>query len=81
MLKVNNFSAAADQFELGWRRFVTPPFNIFAECAPPGCYDERGKNPTGFHPPCANFLTGAGGFLQSLVYGHGTLCLPGIQRP
>lgn len=64
-LALGNRSAADYQFELGFLH-QTPEFNVWTEYAP-----EAGQ---GFGH--LNFITGAGGWLQALLYGY-----PGLRLP
>jgi hypothetical protein len=64
-LALGNRSAADYQFELGFLH-QTPEFTVWTEYAP-----EAGQ---GFGH--LNFITGAGGWLQALIYGY-----PGLRLP
>eukprot|EP01087_Luapelamoeba_hula_P007627 TRINITY_DN1860_c0_g2_i1.p1 TRINITY_DN1860_c0_g2~~TRINITY_DN1860_c0_g2_i1.p1 ORF type:complete len:847 (-),score=118.70 TRINITY_DN1860_c0_g2_i1:27-2567(-) len=61
---------ASESFVAGYSLYVHKPFYVWLECPDPGCV--VAVNGTAV-PPCPNFITGAGGFLQSLVYGYAGL--------
>ena len=62
-LALGNRSAADAQFELGFLH-QTPEFNVWTEMTPAANYGHL------------NFITGAGGWLQALLYGY-----PGLRLP
>jgi hypothetical protein len=62
-LALGNRSAADYQFELGFLH-QTPEFNVWTEYTPEAGYGHL------------NFVTGAGGWLQALLYGY-----PGLRLP
>ena len=62
-LALGNRSAADYQFELGFLH-QTPEFNVWTEYTPAANYGHL------------NFITGAGGWLQALIYGY-----PGLRLP
>lgn len=57
-LELNELNEASVMFERSYKPYIREPFNVWSE-APPG------TNGAG------NFITGAGGFLQSIINGYG----------
>eukprot|EP01089_Gocevia_fonbrunei_P007115 TRINITY_DN18158_c0_g1_i1.p1 TRINITY_DN18158_c0_g1~~TRINITY_DN18158_c0_g1_i1.p1 ORF type:complete len:325 (-),score=53.81 TRINITY_DN18158_c0_g1_i1:51-1025(-) len=66
------YTKASESFTLGYQLYVTGPFKAWLECPDPGCKVGSNGNLT-IVPACPNFITGAGGFLQALLYGYGGL--------
>mmetsp|Transcript_113316 Transcript_113316/g.225683 ORF Transcript_113316/g.225683 Transcript_113316/m.225683 type:complete len:1175 (-) Transcript_113316:84-3608(-) len=56
-LSVGDYSRSISHFRRGYAN-AQPPYNVWSEYP-------RGPN----YPGCTNFITGAGGFLQSLIFG------------
>ncbi|CAH1792619.1 unnamed protein product, partial [Owenia fusiformis] len=65
-LELGNYTKANEMFEVMFRN-VNGPFKIFSEKPADG---EEGMR-------CTNFITGAGGMLQSVVFGYGGIRLRG----
>lgn len=62
-LEVGNASAAADYFNLTLRN-IQEPFKVWTETA------DSNQAASFTDMGCYNFITGAGGFLQSVIYGY-----------
>jgi hypothetical protein len=70
-LELGESELANSEFIEGYDLYVRPPFNVWLECPDPGCKVVIVKGgPVLIVPPCPNFITGAGGFLQALIYGY-----------
>ena len=63
------YANAQQSFQDGYQLYVYGPFLSWLECPDPGCTVGKNGNLT-VVPACPNFITGAGGFLQSLIYGY-----------
>jgi trehalose/maltose hydrolase-like predicted phosphorylase len=74
----NYTSHATQEFRQSYGLYVNGPFKVWLECPPPGCIVSTNTStnssnhdlPTHPVPPCPNFITGAGGFLQTMLYGY-----------
>lgn len=74
----NYTSHATQEFRQSYGLYVNGPFKVWLECPPPGCIVSTNSStnssndnlPTHPVPPCPNFITGAGGFLQTMLYGY-----------
>lgn len=72
----NYTSHATQEFRQSYGLYVNGPFKVWLECPPPGCIVNTNLSsalshlPTEPVPPCPNFITGAGGFLQTIFYGY-----------
>jgi len=75
----NNYTGlAAEEFQKGYSLYLNGPFKSWLECPPPGCIVKTTNTsnhelPSHPVPPCPNFITGAGGFLQAILYGYAGL--------
>ncbi|XP_053673672.1 protein-glucosylgalactosylhydroxylysine glucosidase-like [Anopheles nili] len=56
-LELNQLSEAAAMFDKSYRQYLREPFHVWSE---------NGNN----EPGAGNFITGAGGFLQSIINGY-----------
>ncbi|CAF2922839.1 unnamed protein product [Rotaria sp. Silwood2] len=60
-LELNDFELAEELFRRSYETYVRPPFNVWTEA----------RSGVG----AVNFITGAGGFLQAVLFGYGGLRL------
>ena len=65
-LSIGNTTGGAIEFERSYNTNVLGPFLQWMECPIPPDFCQN-------HRPATNFLTGAGGFMQAVLYGYGGL--------